>query len=121
MSSLSNAVRSSTSVLLFDLLTKVFSFRFFFASIVQRLNQGFCYKAESKPHNAGIRGLIIRILVLTIQRQIFLDPVTTICIVSSKAPCSKALIWDYFTTLYFSSLFFLHFIMYYPRGLVLIF
>ena len=63
---------SPASVLPFDLMTKVFSFfRYFFESIVQRLNQGFCYKAESRPHNAGIQGLIIRILLLTIQRPFF--------------------------------------------------
>ena len=96
-------------------MTKIFSFsRYFFEMIVQRLNQGFCYKAESRPHNAGIQGVIIRILLLTIQRPFFSDPVMPICIVSSKVPCSKALIWDFVTTLYiyfFASLFLLLFIM----------
>ena len=50
--------------------------------IVQRLNQGYCYGAESIAHNAGVQRPIIGILLLTIQRPFFSDPIMKNGIVS---------------------------------------
>ena len=69
---------------MFSFLTciKGFSFLFFrsfSASIIQRPNPGSCYRAESRAHNAGVQGLLIRFLLLTIQRPFLSDPVRKNC------------------------------------------
>ena len=38
-----------------------------------------CYRAESRAHNAGVQGLLIRFLLLTIQRPFLSDAVTKNC------------------------------------------
>ena len=55
----------------------------YLSSIVPRPIQGSCYGAESiLAHNALVQGPITEILLLTIQRPFFLDPVTKNAIVS---------------------------------------